>query len=140
MAFAPSTAARLGAVRNVVVMVLRLISLARASAPNTIGKIVAMFMLLVSAMADQDSWSIGTWNSRTTSLSVASLIRLVITADQPQAQPRASRIAGISSAHHSRVVRILRNSALISMPISPDLRTRRDPAAGSPAAASPEPG
>ena len=45
----------LPAVRNVVVIVLRLISLAIASAPNTMGKTVAMFMLRVSAIADHDS-------------------------------------------------------------------------------------
>src|SRR5690349_12115341 len=102
-------------------MVLRLSSLASARPPKTIGNTVAMFMLLVSAMDDQDSLSSGMFSSLMMSLLAASLITLLISAAQPQAQPRASRIAGMSSAHHSLVVRILRNSALISRSISPDL-------------------
>ncbi len=120
------------------VIVLRLISLASARAPKTSGNRVAKFIALVSASEDSDSsWSLTLLTSRASVMSPATSVNA--SADS-QAQPSASPTAGMSSAHHSLVVRILRNSALISRPIRRYLRSRPGRAAAAvpvPAAAVP---
>src|SRR5690606_13495385 len=49
----------------------------------------------------------------------------VPSAEPAHVKPKLSRTAGMSSAHHSLTVKILRNSAVINLPISPDLHCYR---------------